>query len=114
MPRLDGLELTKRLRERYDKARLPIVLVSVMSEEEDIVRGFEAGANDYLVKPYRAPALAAKVAVLLRERDLLTPHAAPFDPICNSLRRWRRFANSSSGTDNACSSRAGGVKWGVL
>jgi DNA-binding response OmpR family regulator len=71
MPRLDGLELTKRLRERFDKAQLPVVLVSVMSEEEDIVRGFEAGANDYLVKPYRNAELLAKVSVLAKEGTFL-------------------------------------------
>ena len=42
MPRVDGLQLTRRLRERYSKSELPVVLVSVMSEEEDIVlRRFE-------------------------------------------------------------------------
>ena len=49
------------------------MLVSVLEAEDDILRGFEAGANDYLVKPYRAPALAAKVAVLLREHEPLEP-----------------------------------------
>jgi CheY-like chemotaxis protein/predicted Ser/Thr protein kinase len=71
MPRIDGLELTSLLRDRYSKAELPIVLVSVMSEEDDIVRGFEAGANDYIVKPYRTTELLAKVAVLLKEGPFL-------------------------------------------
>jgi DNA-binding response OmpR family regulator len=80
MPRLDGLELTRKLRERYDKARLPIVLVSVMSEEEDIVRGFEAGANDYLVKPYRPAELLAKVSVLAKEGPYLRKPDEPLPP----------------------------------
>jgi DNA-binding response OmpR family regulator len=73
MPRLDGISLTKALRKVFDKAQLPLVLVSVLEAEDDILRGFEAGANDYLVKPYRAAQLQAKVAVLLKERELLTP-----------------------------------------
>ncbi|MDF1664050.1 MAG: protein kinase [Planctomycetota bacterium] len=77
MPRMDGLELTSRLRERFNKGELPIVLVSVMSEEEDIVRGFEAGANDYLVKPYRTTELLAKVSVLLREGPFLRQNDEP-------------------------------------
>ena len=77
MPRLDGLELTRKLRERYDKHELPVVLVSVLSEEEDIVAGLEAGANDYLVKPYRNAELLAKVVVLLKEK---TVHRQPNDP----------------------------------
>ncbi|HZU95259.1 MAG TPA: protein kinase [Planctomycetota bacterium] len=80
MPRLDGLELTRKIRERYDKARLPIVLVSVMSEEEDIVRGFEAGANDYLVKPYRPAELLAKVSVLAKEGPYLRKPDEPLPP----------------------------------
>jgi CheY-like chemotaxis protein len=80
MPRLDGLELTRKIRERFDKARLPIVLVSVMSEEEDIVRGFEAGANDYLVKPYRPAELLAKVSVLAKEGPFLRKPEEPLPP----------------------------------
>ncbi len=71
MPRMDGLELTAALRKRYTKRQLPVVLVSVLSEEEDIVAGFEAGANDYLVKPYRTAELLAKISILLRERKFL-------------------------------------------
>ena len=77
MPRMDGLQLTRELRKRYDKRQLPVVLVSVLSEEEDIVAGFEAGANDYLVKPYRTAELLAKIAVLLRERKFLRQESEP-------------------------------------
>ena len=77
MPRLDGLELTRKVRERYDKAQLPVVLVSVLSEEDDIVAGLEAGANDYLVKPYRNAELLAKVVVLLKEKSV---HRQASDP----------------------------------
>ncbi|RMG13899.1 MAG: response regulator [Planctomycetota bacterium] len=80
MPRLDGLELTRKLRETFDKRRLPIILVSVLSEEEDIVSGFEAGANDYLVKPYRTSELLAKISILLRERDFLRKADEPAPP----------------------------------
>src|SRR3954463_13811865 len=50
MPRMDGITLCKTLRERYDRAQLPIVLVSVLDAEDDILRAFEAGANDYITK----------------------------------------------------------------
>jgi CheY-like chemotaxis protein len=80
MPHMDGLELTRRLRERHDKRRLPVVLVSVLSEEENIVAGFEAGANDYLIKPYRTAELMAKVSVLLREGEFLRRESEPVLP----------------------------------
>jgi CheY-like chemotaxis protein/predicted Ser/Thr protein kinase len=79
MPKRDGITLCRSIRSRWSKAVMPVVLVSVLEAEDDILRGFEAGANDYMVKPYRAPALAAKVAVLLQERELLTPRATPFE-----------------------------------
>ncbi len=81
MPHMDGLELTRRLRGRFDKRKLPIVLVSVLSEEEDIVAGFEAGANDYLIKPYRTAELMAKVSVLLREGEFLRKETEPILPV---------------------------------
>lgn len=80
MPHMDGLELTRRLRERHDKRKLPVVLVSVLSEEENIVAGFEAGANDYLIKPYRTAELMAKVSVLLREGEFLRRDSEPVLP----------------------------------
>jgi len=81
MPHMDGLELTKRLREKFDKRKLPIILVSVLSEEEDIVAGFEAGANDYLIKPYRTAELMAKVSVLLKEGEFLRRPTEPELPL---------------------------------
>ncbi|MBL4849726.1 MAG: protein kinase [Planctomycetes bacterium] len=80
MPRMDGLELTRALRKHYGKRQLPVVLVSVLSEEEDIVAGFEAGANDYLVKPYRTAELLAKIQILLRERKYLRQESEPVLP----------------------------------
>ncbi len=61
LPRLDGLGLTRRLRARFRKGELPIVLCSVLDEEEDVLRGLEAGADDYLVKPFRPSELLARV-----------------------------------------------------
>ena len=81
MPKLDGLGLTQKLREKYNKRELPIVLVSVLSEEEDIVAGFEAGANDYLVKPYRTAELLAKIRILLKEREFLRKPKDPVLPV---------------------------------
>jgi CheY-like chemotaxis protein len=86
MPRLDGIGLCKELRLRWSKAELPLVLVSVLEAEDDILRGFEAGANDYLVKPYRGPQLTAKVQVLLQERELLTPRARDDLPTLGRLK----------------------------
>ncbi len=77
MPRLDGIGLTAALRKRWSKAALPVVLTSVLDEEDDILRGYEAGANEYVIKPYRPSVLQAKVAHLLAERAAGTPVEGP-------------------------------------
>ena len=48
MPELDGLQVLKILRETKSQAELPIILVTAMQDSEDIVKGFQLGANDYL------------------------------------------------------------------
>ncbi len=83
MPRLDGIELCRGLRERFDKRHLPVILCSVLDEEDDILRGYEAGANEYLVKPFRPSVLQAKVAQLLHERP--TGRGAECPPTARSL-----------------------------
>lgn len=64
MPRLDGLSVLRELR----KARptLPVIMLTARGEEEDKVRGLRDGADDYMVKPFSAPELLARVAAVLR------------------------------------------------
>lgn len=52
MPRHDGIEVTRRLRERPETAGLPILLLTARSQEEDISRGLASGASGYLTKPF--------------------------------------------------------------
>lgn len=72
MPQMDGVELCAEIRKRYSKEELPILLVSSLDTMDDMVRGYEAGADDYLVKPVRAPEFHAKVSLLLRQRRAMT------------------------------------------
>jgi two-component system response regulator MprA len=64
MPRLDGLELTRRL--RSDGSELPILMLTARDQVADRVEGLEAGADDYLVKPFAAEELTARLRALLR------------------------------------------------
>jgi len=64
MPRLDGLELTRRL--RADGNEIPILMLTARDEVADRVAGLEAGADDYLVKPFALEELVARVRALLR------------------------------------------------
>ncbi|HZQ04629.1 MAG TPA: response regulator transcription factor [Gaiellaceae bacterium] len=64
MPNVDGLELTRRL--RGDGNRLPILMLTARDQVSDRVSGLEAGADDYLVKPFALEELVARVRALLR------------------------------------------------
>ena len=63
MPRLDGFGVCQRLREF---SNVPIVILTARGEEQDRVRGLDLGADDYLVKPFSATELLARVRAVLR------------------------------------------------
>jgi len=61
MPRVDGFELVRRLREDPATAAIPVILLSARAGEESAIDGLDAGADDYLVKPFSARELLARV-----------------------------------------------------
>jgi len=63
LPDLDGLEVTKRLREWN---QTPIIVISAREQEQDKVKALDAGADDYLTKPFNASELLARIRVALR------------------------------------------------
>ena len=65
MPRLDGYEVTRRLRDHGPTATIPIILLTARVQEPDVQRGFEAGANDYVTKPFSPQALGERVQAAL-------------------------------------------------
>src|ERR671913_1248173 len=66
MPRLDGLEVCRRMREAGDE--LPILVLTARDQVSDRVTGLDAGADDYLPKPFATEELLARVRALLRRR----------------------------------------------
>lgn len=66
LPDLSGHEVLKKLREWYTK---PIIILSVQSGEEEIIKALDEGANDYLVKPFRSGELLARIRAVLRNSD---------------------------------------------
>jgi adenylate cyclase len=70
MPGLDGVEVCQRLRRQPAHAGLPILLLTALDRPEDKARGLEAGANDFLSKPFDNNELAARLASLLRTKAL--------------------------------------------
>jgi len=66
MPRMDGLELTRKIRDDAKYRDLPVLMLTVRAMVEDQVSGYERGADDYLTKPFDSKMLLARVKVLER------------------------------------------------
>ncbi|MZP28988.1 response regulator [Heliobacterium undosum] len=66
LPRLDGLELCRRVRSRNHSSHLPILMLTAKGEEVDKVIGLEMGADDYMTKPFSPRELVARIKALLR------------------------------------------------
>ena len=83
LPRLDGLEVLRRLRAR--KKTLPVLVLTARDTVDDRIRGLDAGADDYLVKPFDLGELSARLRALLRRASgqpspVLTAADVTLDP----------------------------------
>jgi len=90
MPRVDGLEVCRRLRSSGD--RVPILMLTARDTVSDRVEGLDAGADDYLVKPFALEELLARIRALLRRTGLAGEAVLRFadlslDPV--SREAWR-------------------------
>ena len=65
LPGLSGIELCRRLRQKPKTQKLPLIMLTARSEEPDRLRGFETGADDYVVKPFSVNELVARAGRLL-------------------------------------------------
>jgi DNA-binding response OmpR family regulator len=68
MPKLDGYEVTRRLRGDDATSRLPVILLTARTQEADVSQGFAAGADDYIRKPFSPDELRARVQAILGRR----------------------------------------------
>jgi DNA-binding response OmpR family regulator len=90
LPKLNGYEICRRV--RAQKLELPIIMLTAKGQEEEIVRGLELGADDYVTKPFSIRELLARVKSLLRRRGAgdETAHQighATFDLVSHKLTR---------------------------
>jgi DNA-binding response OmpR family regulator len=67
LPEVDGLEVARKVRE--DGATYPILMLTARAETQDVVSGFDAGADDYLRKPFEIPELLSRVGALLKRTE---------------------------------------------
>lgn len=68
LPGIDGLEVTRKLRDNAKTRGVPIVMLTAKGEEPDIVAGLELGADDYITKPFSPRILIARVRAVLRRK----------------------------------------------
>jgi DNA-binding response OmpR family regulator len=68
MPKLDGFELTRRLRAEEATSRMPIILLTARAQDADVQQGFDAGADDYIRKPFSPQELRSRVQAILGRR----------------------------------------------
>ena len=61
LPYIDGFELIREIRQRESWAQVPIIMLTAKSQEQNIVRALDDGANDYVVKPFRPGELMARI-----------------------------------------------------
>jgi len=75
LPGLDGLEVCRRIKGDEATSSLPVIILTAKGEEEDVIAGFEAGADDYITKPFSPKVLGARVAAVLRRSPDHRPDA---------------------------------------
>lgn len=69
MPGTSGVALAQRLKQNEQTRQIPIIMLTARGEEEDQVQGFDAGADDYVIKPFSPRALVARIQALLRRHS---------------------------------------------
>jgi two-component system phosphate regulon response regulator PhoB len=93
LPKVSGIEVCRRLRQKAETRNLPIIMLTARGEESDRVRGLDTGADDYIVKPFSMTELAARVRAVLRRirpglaEDRIVNGALVIDRVSHRVKR---------------------------
>ena len=85
MPGMNGLELCRRIRANYGYA-MPIIMLTALGTTEDIVDGLHAGADDYVVKPFRFAEVLARIESALRRQQLAAGEVITYADLCIDIK----------------------------
>ena len=66
MPVMDGYEVLKKIKEDERTSSIPVIILTARGQEQDIVRGFDLGIEDYILKPFRPSELVARIKKTLK------------------------------------------------
>ena len=69
LPDIEGTEICKFIRSKREIQRIPVIMLTAKGEEEDLLQGFDNGADDYLIKPFSPKELLARISALLRRSN---------------------------------------------
>lgn len=95
LPDISGFEVLKRVREF---SNIPVVILTVRSDDEDVLRGLEAGADDYIIKPFNYMHLLARIKAVLRRTEIVPFTGRHYNTL--SARLKIDFANQKVKVDN--------------
>ena len=111
MPGMDGYEVCRRMRQMPETADVPIMFLSSLEEVQNKTRGFEAGANDYLTKPFEMLEVKARVRSLLKAKAYSD---AVKEQIASELRVAREIQMGMLPHDFSAMEQAYGVEFGAV
>ena len=84
LPKADGLHFIRQLRARGQN--LPILVLTARDSMDDTIRGLDAGADDYMTKPYRLPEIAARIRALIRRSNAIADACLRHNGLCLDTR----------------------------
>ena len=97
LPGIDGLQICRKLKSNQNTVRIPIIMVTAKGEEEDIVKGLELGAEDYITKPFSPRVLIARVKTALRRLEEKPKGKNDVIEIRDLIIHWGKHAVTVSG-----------------
>ena len=91
MPEMDGYEVCKKLKEDENTKKIPVIFLTARTDTDSIVRGFEAGGVDYVVKPFNPAELLARVKTQIKLKQAFDEirTSKGFIPICANCKKIR-------------------------
>ena len=108
MPEIDGFEVCRRLRK---ESMVPIIMITARGEDYDKIMGLDIGADDYVIKPFSAPEVMARVRAVLRRLGAQEPENAQTLSYANLYINLEKYAVQINGEDVALTKKEIELLW---